>query len=81
MGIVLAIVKETIDATIDGDRQLFRNDVPLVVAFNIEETALIIRIGLCLIEVTILTNIFLQVAVAVDAVLALQLRRETRGIV
>ena len=42
MGVVLSIVKKSVDATIEGCRQLFGDDVPLVVAVDIEEVALVV---------------------------------------
>ena len=72
MGVVLSIVEESVDATLEGCRQLFRDDVPLVVAVDIEEVALVICIDLRLIEMSVFTDVFLQVAVGVDAIVALQ---------
>ena len=96
MGVVLSIVEESVDAAIEGCRKLFRDDIPLVVAVDIEKVALVVSIGsafvrrvsaiqaglmalaapsvcLRLIEVSVLSDVFLQVAVGVDAIVALQL--------
>ena len=73
MGIFITDIEETIDATVDGARQLIWDDVPLVVTLEIEEATLVIRVGLCLVEMTVVADVFLQVAMTVDAVVALQL--------
>ena len=52
--------------------QLFWDNIPLVVAVDIEEVALVVSVDLRLIEVSILADVFLQVAVGVDAIVALQ---------
>ena len=72
MGVILAEIKEAIDTALDGGRQFIGNNVPLVVTFYIEETALIICVGLRLIEVTVLTNVLLHITVAVNPVITLQ---------
>ena len=102
MGVVLSVVKESVDATIEGCRQLVGDDVPLVVAVDIEEVAFVIcigsafvrhdsaiqaslmalaapSVGLRLKEMSVLADVFLQVAVGVDAIVALQLTEVKRG--
>ena len=76
MRIILAIVEETIDTAIDGCRQFLWNDVPLVVAFDIEKAALIIRISLRLIKMAVLSDVFFHITMGIQAVVALQLRGE-----
>ena len=72
MGVVITDIVKTIDATVDGAREFIWDDVPLVVTLEIEEATLIIRVGLRLVEMTVLANVFLQVAMTVDTVVALQ---------
>ena len=78
MSIILAKVEETVDAAIEGSCQLVGDDVPLVVTVEIEEVALVVRICLRLIEMAVLADVFLHVAVGVDAVVALQFGGEAR---
>ena len=63
--------EETIDAAIDCCSQLVWYHVPLVVAFNIEEVALVVGIGLRLIEVSILSDVLLHIAMGIQTVVAL----------
>ena len=76
MGVVISCapqeIEETVDAPIDGSCKLLGDDVPLVVALYIEETALVVGIYLCLIEMPVTPNVLFQVAMTVDAVIALQ---------
>ena len=72
MCVTLAKVEETIDAAIDGSRQFVGDDVPLVIAVDIEEVALIVRVCLRLIEMAVPTDVLLHIAVGIDAVVALQ---------
>ena len=71
MGIVLSKIKEAIDAAIDCCRQFLWYDVPLVVAFDIEEVALVVSIGLRLIEMSILSDVLLHIAMGIQTVVAL----------
>ena len=65
-------IEETVDAPIDGSCKLLGDDVPLVVALYIEEAALVVGIYLCLIEMSVMSDVLFQVAMTVDAVIALQ---------
>ena len=78
MRVILAKVEETIDAAIDGSRQFVWNDVPLIIAVEIEEVALVVCVSLCLIELSVLSDVFLHVAVRIDAIVPLQFRGKTR---
>ena len=71
MCVIFAIIEETVDAAIDGCRQFLRNDVPLVVAFDIEEVTFIIGVGLRLIEMAVLTDLLLHVAMGIQTIVAL----------
>ena len=79
MGVVLPEVDEAIDAAIERGHETVGHDAPLVVAVDMEEAAFVVRIGLCLEEVSVLTDVFLHVAMRIAAVIALQLRCETWG--
>ena len=78
MRVILAKVEETIDAAIDGSRQFVWNDVPLIIAVEIEEVALVVCVSLCLIELSVLSDVLLHVAVRIDAIVPLQFRGKTR---
>ena len=71
MGIVLTEIKEAIDAAIDGCRKFLWNDIPLVVAFDIEEVTLVVGIGLRLIEMAVLADVLLRIAMGIQTVVAL----------
>ena len=71
MRIILTIVEETVDPAIDCCRQFLRYDVPLVVAFDIKEVAFVIRVGLRLIEMAVLADILLHIAMGIQTVVAL----------
>ena len=71
MRIVLTKIKETVDAAVNGCRQFLWYNVPLVVAFNIEEVALVVGIGLRLIEMSILSDVLLHNTMGIQTVVAL----------
>ena len=73
MGVVLADVEEAVDAAVDSCREFLRDDVPLVVGVDVEEVALVLGVCLRLIEMTVLADVLLHVAMGVEAVIALQL--------
>ena len=79
MGVVLPEVEEAIDATIERGYETVGQYAPLVVAVDMEEAAFVVRIGLCLEEMSVLPDVFLHVAMRIAAVIALQLRCETWG--
>ena len=79
MGVVLPEVEEAVDSTIKRSHKTVGQDAPLVVTLDKEEAAFVVCIGLCLVEVSVLTDVFFHVAMRIAAVIALQLRCKTRG--
>lgn len=71
VGIVLAVIKETVDAAIDGCRQFLWYDFPLIIAIDIEEVTLIVGVVLRLIEMVVLADVLLHIAMRIQTVVAL----------
>ena len=71
MTIVVCEVEETVDAAIYGCGEMLRNDFPSVVTLDEEETTFITSVCLSLIEMFILTGIFLHITVGIKSPVAL----------
>ena len=71
MAIVVGKVKEAVDASIEGNGEMFWYCLPSVITLNKEETALIVGICLCLIEEVVLSGIFFHITVGVQSPIAL----------
>lgn len=64
MTIVIRKVEKTVDATIEGDEKMLWYSLPAVVTLDKEETALVAGVGLCLIEMSVLTVYFSMLQLA-----------------
>ena len=81
MTIVVCKVEKTVDATIEGDGKMLWYSLPAVVTLDKKETTLVAGVGLCLIEMSVLTGVFLHVAIGIQSPIALQLAHDFwRGI-
>ena len=76
MAIVVGKVEEAVETSIEGDGKMLCYGLPSVVALDEEETAFVVGIGLCLIEMSVLTGVFLHVAIGIQSPIALQFGRQ-----